>query len=173
MSYASGGIGSPAHMAVLRLAAAVGSFDAIHVPYKGSPEADIAVTTGEVDFHVGPVGAALPFIRSGRSRALALTSRQRLPSLPDVMTAAQAGVPDLVVEPWVGLAVPTATAGEVVDALGNAVRLALNAPAVGERMQVLAGLPDYGDPAAFAAQIEAELAIERRFVKQLGPGGVR
>lgn len=173
LSYSSAGIGSPAHMAVLRLAAAMGSFDAIHVPYKGSPEADIAVVTGEVDFHVGPVGAALPFIRSGRSRALAVTSRQRLSSLPEVMTTAQAGIPGLMIEPWVGLAVPTATPGEVVDALAQAVRHALDAPAVGERMQLLAGVPDYAGPAAIAAQMEAELTIERILVKRLGPAGLR
>lgn len=174
LSYASGGIGSPAHLAALRLTAAAGGLDAaIHVPYKGSPEADIAVVTGEVDFHVGPAGAALPFFQSGRLRALAVTSRQRLPSLPDVTTTAQAGVPELVVEPWVGLAVPAATASEIVDALARAVRQAVDAPAVAQRMQMLAALPDYADPALFAAQIAAELDIERRWLKRLGFAGLR
>jgi tripartite-type tricarboxylate transporter receptor subunit TctC len=173
LKYSSAGFGSPAHMAVMRLAATVAPFDAIHVPYKGSPEADVAVVTGEVDFHVGPIGAALPFIRSGQSRALALTGRQRAPSLPDVMTAAQAGVPDLVIEPWVGLAMPTSTPAAVVDTLSQAVRHALGASAVRERMRLLAAVIDYADPVAFAAQLEAELDTERRLLKRLGPAPPR
>jgi len=170
LSYASGGIGSPAHIAVLRLAAIVGRFDAVHVPYKGSPEADFAVAAGDVDFHVGPVGAALPLLRSGRLRALAVTSRQRLPVLPSVATAMESGVPDFVVEPWVGLAAPSPGSEPTAVPLSEALRRVMELPAVIQGVQSLAGVPDFADPVSFSAQIARDLETERELVRRLAPG---
>jgi hypothetical protein len=119
LSYASGGIGSPAHIAVRRLADIVGRFDVVHVPYNGAPEGELAVVAGDVDFHIGPIGAALPMLRSGRLRALAVTSRQRLPVASagltftlDVSTA-RAGVvdPDCTAEKAAKSAATKATVG--------------------------------------------------------------
>jgi len=107
VSDALAGIGSPADMAVLRLVGIAGRFGALHIPYKSAPEGELALTAGDVDFYVGrvgPVAAALPWLRSGRVRALAVTSRQRLPMMLSVATAMESGVPDFVVEPCVGLA---------------------------------------------------------------------
>jgi tripartite-type tricarboxylate transporter receptor subunit TctC len=170
LTYASGGIGSPAHFAVLRLAGIVGRFDALHVPYKGALEGELAVAAGDVDFHVGPVGAALPLLRGGRVRALAVTSRQRLPALPSVATAGESGVPDFVIEPWVGLAAPWPNSEPAVAALSGALRRAMELPAVVQGVQSLAGVPDFADPASFGAQIARELAAERELVRRLAPG---
>jgi tripartite-type tricarboxylate transporter receptor subunit TctC len=173
LSYASGGIGSPEHMAVLRLAGIVGSFDAVHVPYKGAPEGQLALVVGDVDFHVGPVGAALPFLHGGRLRALAVTSRQRLPVLPSVASALESGVPGLVVEPWVGLAAPWSNSELAVAPLSAALRRVMELPAVVQGVQSLAGVPDFDDAASFTAQIARELETERDLVRRLAPGGPR
>jgi tripartite-type tricarboxylate transporter receptor subunit TctC len=170
LTYASGGIGSPAHIAVLRLAGIVGRFDAVHVPYKGAFEGDLAVAAGEVDFHVGPVGTALSSVRSGRVRALAVTSRQRLPALPSVATAGESGVPDFVIEPWVGLAAPWPNSEPAVARLSEALRRIMELPATAQQVQSLAGVPDFADPASFSAQIARELETERELVRRLTPG---
>lgn len=170
LTYASGGIGSPAHMAVLRLAGIVGRFDAVHVPYKGAPEGDLAVAAGEVDFHVGPVGTAMSLLTSGRVRALAVTSRNRLPALPSVATAGESGVPDFVIEPWVGLAAPWPNSEPAVARLSEALRQAMTLPAVVQQVLSLAAVPDFAEPAQFIAQIARELDTERELVKRLTPG---
>jgi tripartite-type tricarboxylate transporter receptor subunit TctC len=173
LTYASGGTGSPAHVAVLRLAAIVGQFDAVHVPYKGSPEADLAAAAGDVDFHVGPVGAALPFLRSGRLRALAVTGRERLPTLPDTATGVESGVPEWVIEPWMGMAMPQAAPDQLVDVVADALRRVMAQPEMLEQMQLLVGVPDFTPAAEFAAQIARELAIERAMVTRARPDPVR
>ena len=173
LTYASGGTGSPAHVAVLRLAAIVGQFDAVHVPYKGSPESDLAAAAGDVDFHVGPVGAALPFLRSGRLRALAVTSRERLPTLPDTATGVESGVPEWVIEPWMGMAMPQAAPDQLVDVVADALRRVMAQPEMLEQMQLLVGVPDFTPAAEFAAQIARELAIERAMVTRARPDPVR
>jgi tripartite-type tricarboxylate transporter receptor subunit TctC len=170
LTYASGGIGSPAHMAVLRLAGIAGRFDAVHVPYKGSPEGDLAVAAGEVDFHIGPVGTAMSLLSSGRVRALAVTSRQRLPALPSVATAGESGVADFVIEPWVGLAAPWPNSEPAVARLSEALPRAMAFPAVVEQVHSLAGVPDFADAAVFSAQIARELETERALVSRLTPG---
>lgn len=173
LTYASGGTGSPAHVAVLRLAAIVGQFDAVHVPYKGSPESDLAAAAGDVDFHVGPVGAALPFLRSGRLRALAVTGRERLPTLPDTATGVESGVPEWVIEPWMGMAMPQAAPDQLVDVVADALRRVMAQPEMLEQMQLLVGVPDFTPAAEFAAQIARELAIERAMVTRARPDPVR
>lgn len=173
LTYASGGTGSPAHAAVLRLAAIVGQFDAVHVPYKGSPESDLAAAAGDVDFHVGPVGAALPFLRSGRLRALAVTSRERLPTLPDTATGVESGVPEWVIEPWMGMAMPQTAPDQLVDVVADALRRVMAQPEMLEQMQLLVGVPDFTPAAEFAAQIARELAIERAMVTRARPDPVR
>lgn len=173
LSYASGGTGSPAHVAVLRLADIVGQFNAVHVPYKGSPEADLAAAAGEVDFHVGPVGSALPFLRSGRLRALAVTSSERLPTLPGTATGGEAGVPEWVIEPWMGIAMPQAAPDQLVEVVADALRRVMAQPEMLEQMQLLAGVPDFSPAAEFAAQIARELAVERTMVKRARPDPVR
>jgi tripartite-type tricarboxylate transporter receptor subunit TctC len=170
LTYASGGIGSPAHFAVLRLAGIVGRFDAVHIPYKGALEGDLAVAAGEVDFHVGPVGTALSLVSSGRVRALAVTSRQRLPALSSVATAGESGVPDFVIEPWVGLAAPWPNSEPAAARLSEALRRIMELPAMAQQVQSLAGVPDFADPASFSAQIARELETERELVKRLAPG---
>ena len=173
LTYASGGTGSPAHVAVLRLAAIVGQFDAVHVPYKGSPESDLAAAAGDVDFHVGPVGAALPFLRSGRLRALAVTGRERMPTLPDTATGVESGVPEWVIEPWMGMAMPQAAPDQLVDVVADALRRVMAQPEMLEQMQLLVGVPDFTPAAEFAAQIARELAIERAMVTRARPDPVR
>jgi tripartite-type tricarboxylate transporter receptor subunit TctC len=173
LTYASGGIGSPAHMAVLRLAAIAGRFDAVHVPYKGALEGSLAVAQGEVDFQAGPVGTALPLIGSGRIRALAVTSRERLSALPLVATAGESGLQDFVIEPWVGLAAPWQNSEPAVTRLGPVLRDSVNVPVVVERILALAGVLAFADAAAFSAQIALELETERGLISRLTPGLLR
>jgi tripartite-type tricarboxylate transporter receptor subunit TctC len=126
-----------------------------------------------VDFQVGPVGSALPFLRSGRLRALAVTSRERLPTLPGTATGVESGLPEWVIEPWLGIAMPQTTADQLVDVVAEALRRAMAQPEMVAQMQLLAGVPDFTAAAEFAAQIARELAVERAIVKRTRPDPAR
>jgi tripartite-type tricarboxylate transporter receptor subunit TctC len=173
LSYASGGIGSPAHMATLRMADSVGGLELVHVPFKGGGEADIAAAAGEVDFNFSPIGTALPLLRSGRLRALAVTGQERWPAPPDVATMTEAGLPGLVIEPWVGLASACPAAEPMTGSLSGALRKAVDQPAVIAHLQSLGALPDFAPAASFAAQIARELKTESALVRRLGSGVFR
>lgn len=169
LTYGSGGIGSPAHMATLRLADSVGGLELVHVPYKGGGEADIATAAGQTDFSFSPIGTAMSLVRGGRLRALAVTGQDRWSVLPHVVTMAEAGFPAVVIEPWVGLASARSAGEQTMEPLGRALRTALKQPDVIARLESLGGLPDFAPAAPFAAQIARELKDESMLVKRLGP----
>ena len=112
-------------------------------------------------------------MRSGRLRALAVTSRERLPTLPGTATGLESGLPEWVIEPWLGIAMPQTTADQLVDVVAEALRRAMAQPEMVAQMQLLAGVRDFTAAAEFAAQIARELAIERAIVKRTRPDPAR
>ncbi len=146
MSYASSGNGSPQHMSA-EMFKAMTQTSAVHIPYKGAAPAISDVVGGQVEMTVGVVNQLLPHIRSGRLRALAVTSAKRLPNLPEVPTMSEAGVPGYESEIWLGLAAPTGTPAAVVDQINQDVRRVLAAPDVvtrlaGQGVDVLVSSPE-------------------------------
>ena len=114
MTFSSAGVGSATHWAAERLRLSAG-FSAVHVPYKGGPEALTDVATGRVDFMCSGVTSALPFIVGGRLVPLAVSTRQRSSLLPDVPTTIEAGYPDSDYSFWNGLLVPAKTPRAIVN----------------------------------------------------------
>jgi tripartite-type tricarboxylate transporter receptor subunit TctC len=129
LTFASVGVGSATHWAVERLRLAAG-FDAVHVPFRGGPEALIEVATGRVDFMNIGITSGFPFIRSGRLIPLAVSTQKRSSALPDVPTTIEAGYPDSYYTFWTGMLVPAKTPRRIVDWLHAETRKALQLPGV-------------------------------------------
>jgi len=140
LNYGSGGLGTTNHLAN-ELLKYLEKIDLVHVPYKGVTQAVVAMTSGEVDEVVMPVSTALPQIRAGRVRALAVLTEKRIPSLPDVPTGIEAGVKDFTMPLWYGMFAPAGTSREHVARLNQEIVRALQSPDVRERLTAMSVEP--------------------------------
>ncbi|PUE62108.1 hypothetical protein B9Z36_02020 [Limnohabitans sp. Rim8] len=145
-SYASGGNGSPQHMAMEMFKAATKT-RVVHIPYRGAGPAVADVVGGQVEMTVSIVNQIIPHARSGRLRILAVTSRKRLPMLPDVPTLDEAGVPGYECEIWLGLSAPAGTPGSTIETINQAVRKVMSQSDVaqklsGQGIDILTSTPD-------------------------------
>jgi tripartite-type tricarboxylate transporter receptor subunit TctC len=167
LSYASAGAGSATHMNAekFRVSAAI---DAVHIPYKGTPEALTDTMNGRVDYFFAPVIAALPMVRDNRVTALAVGSAKRASVLPDVPTTEEAGYPGSAYNFWVGMLAPAGTPPAIVERLNKEVTAALASPEVKDRLAAL-GADAAPMPAAdFDKMIAQELKDNAALVKQAG-----
>jgi tripartite-type tricarboxylate transporter receptor subunit TctC len=167
LNYGSAGTGSATHMnsEILRMAA---KFDAQHVPYKGSPEALMETAAGRIDFYFAPIAAAIPLIKDGRLKALAVGTLQRSPLLPDVPTTVEAGYPHSEYVFWVGLLAPAATPRAIVERLNAEAIKALDSPEVKEKLTALGAEPMPMTPSAFDAFLKSEAVRAAEVVKAAG-----
>ena len=156
MNYGSVGVGSAVHISteILRLSA---GFEAVHVPFRGMPEALTEVMTGRVDFACSSIAAGLPFIRDGKLVALAVSTPQRSSALPDVPTTLELGFKDSDYTFWTGIFLPAKTPRDIIDRLHQETLKALNAPGVPEKLAQQGVDPMPITPAAFDAQIKREI----------------
>jgi len=163
-NYASAGIGSGTHFnaEIFRLQAGI---DALHVPYKGTPDAMTNVIGGSNDWFFAPLASALPLIRDGKLQALSVSTRTRASTLPQVPTSIEAGVPGSDYTLWVGMIVPSATPAPVVKKLYEEALKALANPEIRERMAKLGADPFTMSPEAFNATIKTEMESAARVVK--------
>jgi tripartite-type tricarboxylate transporter receptor subunit TctC len=129
LSYGSSGTGNVTHLTAVMLLRSQG-LEAVHVPYRGSAPALIDAISGQVQFVTDTVNSALPLIRDGKLRALAVTSPKRLAPLPDVPTIAETLIPGFEAGAWQGIMVPARTPRAVIDRLNAAAMEALADPAV-------------------------------------------
>lgn len=134
LNYASSGNGSPQHMSA-EMFKAMTRTQITHVPYKGAAPAVNDLLAGQVQVTVGVVNQLIPHIRSGRVRALGVTSRKRIAQLPDIPTLDESGVRGYESEIWLGLAAPAATSPALIDQINQAVRKALSSPELVTRLQ--------------------------------------
>lgn len=170
MNYGSAGVGSPNHLAMEYLRAAVPGLDALHVPYKGAVEVITALRSAQIDFSFALVAAALPHIASGELRALAVTSTKRLEVLPDVRTVDEAGVRNYSFGSWGGLGMRAGTPRPIVDRFFAAVQLAVRDPQYqAYSRSVGTGLETSVSPDAFGEMIRAAILEEARIAKRLKP----
>jgi tripartite-type tricarboxylate transporter receptor subunit TctC len=156
MNYASAGTGSATHMNAEKFKLKAG-IEAQHVPFKGTPEAMTDVIGGRDDWFFAPLSPALPLIRDGKLQALAVSSAQRSPALPNVPTTIEAGVPDSDYTLWVGMIVPSATPPAIVKRLHEEATKALASPEVKQRLATLGADAFTMEPAAFNAFIRSEV----------------
>jgi len=168
LSYASAGIGSPAHMAGELFKNSQRLF-VVHVPYTGAPAALNDQIAGRVDYQFANATVALPQIRAGKIQALAITSAQRFDALPQVPTMAEAGVPNFEADQWLGLLAPRGVPRPVVERLVAEVNKVLDSA---EFRSVLsqAGMSaaPAGTPAAFDAFLQKDLARWSAVIKAQG-----
>ncbi len=157
LKYATFGIGSSAHMTgeMFRSRAGV---EIVHVPYKGAPQAITDVIAGHVDMTFSLLPTVLPHIKAGKVQAIAVAAPQRDPSLPDVPTFAESGMPDFVSDSWYGILAPAGTPAPIVAKLNAEIHRVLALPEVRERLARDGAIPVGNAPQEFDAQIRRELA---------------
>ncbi len=167
LNYGSGGNGSAGHLAGEMFKAQAGLF-IVHIPYAGGPPAQLALLSGQVDFNFDNLAAASANIKSGKLKALAVTTARRSSAMPDLPTLAEAGLPGFDVGTWFGLFGPAKLPADVTARLNKAFVDALAAPETKARMATLMAEPSPNSPEQFAAFVKAELAKYESVVKASG-----
>jgi tripartite-type tricarboxylate transporter receptor subunit TctC len=163
-SYATPGAGSLGH-ANMEYFASLADIKLLHVPYKGAGPAMNDALAGLVDVISDNLPTALPHIRAGRLKALAVTADRRSPALPDVPTYAELGFPQMGSGGWFGLVAPAGTPAPIVAQLNAAVRKAMANPAFMKKLEEIGATPVAGSPADFARQIRETAARYQNIVK--------
>ncbi|MBJ2156901.1 Bug family tripartite tricarboxylate transporter substrate binding protein [Variovorax sp. IB41] len=166
LNYASLGNGTAAHLGMEMLKADAG-VDITHVPYKGSAPAVSDLLAGQVQMMVDGLPSALPHVKAGKLRAIALTSLRRSPSLPDLPTIAET-YPGFYADAWSGLFAPKGTPQPVVDKLSAEVQRILKLPDVREKLAALGAEPVGSTQAEFTAHVKREIDKWAKVVKASG-----
>ena len=167
LSYGSAGNGSSSHLSGALFDALAG-VQMMHVPYKGSAPLLTDVLAGRVDMTFDSYTVYEEHIRSGRARALAVTSRTRLSALPDIPTLAEAGLAGYDVSNWLGVMAPAQTPKAVIDTLNAALVRAMATPELRKQLTQLGIEPASSSPQKFAQLLRAEIPKWRDIVKQSG-----
>ena len=166
-TFASAGVGSATHWAAERLRLAAG-FSAVHVPFRGGPEALTEVMTGRVDFMSIGISSGLPLIRSGRLIPLAVSTLKRSTALPEVPTTIEAGYPDSDYTFWNGMLVPAKTPRALINRLHEETLKVLRQPGGVEKFKPQGIEPMPLTPAEFDALIAKEIESNKAIVKAAG-----
>lgn len=167
ITFASSGSGSSIHLSG-EMFKMIANLKMLHIPYRGSAPAINDLLGGQVQSMFDNTPSALPHVRAGKLRAIAITSAQRSTLLPDVPTVAESGFPGFDVQSWFGLAAPAGTPRAVVDRLNAELGKVLESPEVRERLINLAATPSPGTPAQFRSFATAEVKRWQDVVKQSG-----
>jgi len=167
LNYASGGIGSGQHLSGELFKSRAG-VALTHIAYKGGPPAVAAVASGESEIGFMSVTAGLGQVNSGRLRALAVTSPERLPTLPNVPTIAESGYPGFEVTPTFGLYVPSATPKDVIATLNAAARKTVDHPDTRDRLAAQAVVAGSSTPEELGRLLAAEIAQWAKIIKAAG-----
>lgn len=166
LNYGSGGNGSAGHLAGEMFKQQAGIF-AVHIPYNGGNPAQLALLSGQVDFNFDNLATAAPNIRSGKLKAIAVTTAQPSSALPGV-PAVSATLKGFAIDTWWGLVAPAGTPPDVVAKLNQAFVAALNAPETKTRFATLLAEPVSNTPEQFGAFMKSELAKYEKVVKSTG-----
>jgi tripartite-type tricarboxylate transporter receptor subunit TctC len=167
LNYASVGVGSATYMSAEKFRIATG-IEAVHVPYKGSPEALSETMAGRVDYFFAPLVSALPMIKAGKLLPLAVGTNKRAALMPDVPTLSETGVAKSDYVFWVGMLVSSKTPRDIVQKLNQSTLKALQAPEVRERLASLGAEPMPMSPEQFDALIREEMASNAVIIKAAG-----
>jgi tripartite-type tricarboxylate transporter receptor subunit TctC len=167
LNYGSAGTGSGTHINAEKFKLAT-KIDAVHVPYKGTPEALTDTMAGRVTYFFSPISAALPQVREGKLLALGVSSAQRSSTLKDVPTIAEAGVPGFDYNLWVGLFGPAGMPADLVDRINKDVERALQSAEIKERFANLGAEAMPMTPAQFKSFTRSEIDESSKIVKAAG-----
>jgi tripartite-type tricarboxylate transporter receptor subunit TctC len=164
LRYASGGIGSPLHLAAELFKSRAG-VDIVHVPYKGGAAAARSVLAGEAHMIFGSVAASLPHVQAGRLRALAVTGLARVPLLPELPTMVESGFPGFNVQAWNSLEAPAGTPRAVIRRLHGEMIKVLRMPDVAAPMSKIGYAPTETTPEQYASIKRTESAMWAKLIK--------
>jgi len=167
LTYASAGVGTTFHLCAEMFKDSTGTF-ILHVPYRGGGPALLDTLSGQVDMSFPTLSAALPHVKAGSLRALAVTGTARSPLLPDVPTLREAGVKDFQFSQWLALLAPAGTPPEVVVRLNGALRQILTSPELREKFQSQAFEAFITSPEEAGKFIAAEVVRFSRLIKTRG-----
>jgi tripartite-type tricarboxylate transporter receptor subunit TctC len=168
VTFASNGIGTTQHLAAEMFATAKG-VKLNHIPFNGSAPAVTAMLGGQTMFLFGVASDVMPHVKAGKLRALAVASGKRMQALPDIPTTAEAGIPGVEIEIWLGAFAPKGAPRDVVERLNSEIGRVLKTPEVRERItQDGIGEVKGGTPEALASLLRSEIAKWSRVVKASG-----
>lgn len=167
LNYASGGLGTSTQllMELLKLQAGV---SIAHVPYKGSGPALVDQISGQIEVAFTTIIAVLPYVQSGRLRAIAVSTRERFPTLPAVPTVAESGLKDFDGGSWQGIVMPAGAPREAINRANQDLTKMLRSPDTRERILAMGGIPLANTPDEFTAFVTAEIAKWAKVVKAAG-----
>ena len=167
LGYASAGSGTTLHISC-ELFKRIAGVDLLHVPYKGSVPALTDVLAGQVPVMCDSITSALPHLRSGKLRALGITSARRSSLLPAVPTLAEAGLKDYEMNPWFGVFAPAGTPATTVAQVNQDIQQMLALPAIRARLADIGAEPMAATPEQFATQVRLDLERWGRLVREMG-----
>jgi tripartite-type tricarboxylate transporter receptor subunit TctC len=167
LTYGSAGPGSSSHLSGVLFASMTGT-DLVHVPYRGSAPLSTDVVAGRIDMTFDSYTVYEDHIRSGRVRALGVTSMNRLSALPDVPSMAEQGLDGYEVANWLGVLAPAGTPPAVIRTLHDALGRAMATPALRKQLTTLGIEPVFGTPEGFAELIKAEMTKWAEIVRKSG-----
>lgn len=167
LNYASGGAGTGPQLQA-ELFKSMAGIDIVHVPYKGGGPALTALLGGEVQIYFAPIPSALPLLKAGKLKALAVTSAKRTPAAPELPSMAEAGLPGFDESTWNGLLAPARTPPAIITKLNSEVNALLKMPAMRERFATEGAEPSGTSPEAFAAIIKNEVAKWAKVIRAAG-----
>ena len=167
LNFSTSGNGAGSHLAGEMFNSATGA-KMVHVPYKGAGPALNAVVAGEVEVAFIPIVAALPLVKDGRLKALAVTTSVRSMAAKDLPTLVEAGLPGYDINTWFGMFVPANTPAPIVDLLYKETSRALKQPEIRERFLKEGADPIGSTPAEFSALVKAEFVKFAKVVKDSG-----
>jgi len=167
INYAGGTVGSLLHLDA-EYFKALAKVDIVRVPYNSSGPSMIGIVTGEASVVVAPALLVLPHARSGRLSALAIAMRQRAPTLPDLPTVIESGLPEYEAAQWYGILVPAGTPDSIVATLNREFVQSVQAPELASRLNNDASFPIGSTPGEFASYLKADIAKWARVVKLSG-----
>jgi tripartite-type tricarboxylate transporter receptor subunit TctC len=166
LTYGSGGVGSSNHLAGASFASTAG-INLLHVPYRGAAPALTDLLGGQVQVYFGPIPSSIEYIRTGKLRALAVTTATRSDALPDIPTMGEF-LPGYEASTWNGLGAPKGTPGEIIEKLNSEINVALADPTIKARIADLGGTVFSSTPAGFGKFIADETEKWSKVIKFAG-----
>ena len=167
LNFSSSGIGSGTHYAgeLFKLAAGI---NAVHVPYRGTPEAINDVISGRIQFMTAPVLPAMALVKSGRLSVLGVTTRERMALLPDVPTIAEAALPGFEYDGWYGILAPSKTPRAIINKISAEVARILKLPEVADKIVTTGAVPRSSTPQEFDKLVREEILMRGKVFKAAG-----
>jgi tripartite-type tricarboxylate transporter receptor subunit TctC len=167
LNYASAGVGMPTQLGAELFNSMAGTH-IVHVPYKGGGPALTNLIGGQVQAYFGPLATVLPHVKAGKIKAIAVTSIQRWPSLPDLPSVSEAGLPGYRLDAWNGMLAPARTPPAIIKKLNGEINAVLKTSAIRERLAAEGVGPGGTSSEEMGAMLKSEIAKWAKVIKQAG-----